>query len=104
MSVSIETAKVKLVTIVAGEELLDGLEEHLKAIGTSGHTVGRADGRGQHGPRTRGFLGLANVRVEVLLRPSDAQRLLERLAHAYRGRQVVAFSHDVEAIPKEHFA
>jgi nitrogen regulatory protein PII len=99
----IETARVKLVTIIAREELLDGLEEQLKAMGTSGYTVGRADGRGQSGPRTKGFLTLANVRVEALLRPPDAQRLLERLAHAYGDRQIVAFSHDVDAIPKEHF-
>jgi nitrogen regulatory protein PII len=104
MSAAIETAKVKLVTIIAGEELLDGLEEHLKAIGTSGYTVGRADGRGRQGPRRGGFLDLANARIEVLLRPADAQRLLERLAHAYNDRHVVAFSHDVEAIPREHFA
>jgi hypothetical protein len=101
---TLETAKVKLVTIVAGEELLDGLEEHLKATGATGYTVGRADGRGLHGPRRSSFLALANVRVEVLLQPADAQRLLERLAHGYAGRQVIAFSYDVEAIPKEHFA
>jgi nitrogen regulatory protein PII len=104
MSASIETAKIKLVTIICGEELLDGIEEHLKTIGPSGYTVGRVDGRGQHGPRTRGFLDRANVRIEVLLRPSDAPRLLERLMQMYEGRQVVAFSQDVEAVPKEHFA
>jgi nitrogen regulatory protein PII len=103
MSGTIESAKVKLVTIIAGEELLDGLEELLKAIGTSGWTVGRADGRGQHGPRRSGFIAFANVRIETLLRQADAQRLLERLVHAYSGRELLAFSQDVEAIPRGHF-
>jgi hypothetical protein len=100
---SLETAKVRLVTIIAGEELLDGLERQLKAMGVPGYTVGRADGRGMHGPRRSSFVALANVRIEVLLPPAEALRLLERIAQEYAGRQVIAFAHDVEAIPKEHF-
>jgi hypothetical protein len=103
MSGNIESAKVKLVTLIAAEELLDGLEERLKAVGSSGHTVVRANGRGLHGPRRASFLALANVRVEVLLRPAEAQRLFERLAHDYEAGQVVVFWHDVEAMPKGHF-
>jgi hypothetical protein len=98
-----DTAKVKLVTIVTAEELLDGLAGRLKMLGTSGYTVVRADGYGLHGPRRASFLALANVRVEILLRPADAQRLLELLAHDYESGQLVAFSHDVEAVPKAHF-
>lgn len=103
MSAPIETAKVKLVTIIAAEELLDGVVGHLKASGTSGYTVGRADGWGLHGDRHGGFLAMANARIETLLRPADAHKLLERLAQAYAGRELMAFSHDVEAIPRQHF-
>ena len=100
---TLETAKVKLVTIITPEELLDGVEDRLKAGGASGFTVGRADGWGQHGARQRSFVAYANVRVEALLRPADAMRLLELLQRDYAGRQLMAFVQDVEAIPREHF-
>ena len=103
MSTPFETAKVKLVTIVAGAELLDGLEEHLQTLGTSGYTVTHGGGRGRSGFRERGWLLTGNVRVETLIRPGDARKLLEHLACAYAGRPLVAFSHDVDAIPAEHF-
>jgi nitrogen regulatory protein PII len=99
-----ETAKVRLLTIIAGEELVDGILENLRTIGVTGFTVARVEGRGHHGLRHRNFFALANVRVEVLLGVEHAERLLERLSHAYEGRQVVAFFQDVEAWPKAHFA
>jgi nitrogen regulatory protein PII len=99
-----ETASIRLVTIIAAEEFVDGILENLRAIGATGFTVARVEGRGRHGLRHRDFFALANVRVEVLLGPDDAGRLLERLSHAYEGRQVVAFFHDVKAWPKAHFA
>lgn len=103
MSAPVETAKVKLVTIVAGAELLEGLEERLSDLRTSGYTLSRADGDGLHGTRARGFLGIGNVRIEALLGAGDARRLLEQLARDYEGRALIAFSHDVEAIPSAHF-
>ena len=103
MAAFTETAKVKLVTIVAGAELLEGLEERLNALNISGYTVTRADGEGVHGVRARGFLGIGNVRIETLAGIDDANQLLARLAHDYEGRALIAFSHDVEAIPRAHF-
>lgn len=98
-----ETTRIKLVTVIAGEELGDGVLQALNGIGATGFTVARVDGRGSHGLRHKDFFALANVRIEVLLSPDAAERLLERLARAYGGRQVIAFSHDVDAWPKQHF-
>jgi hypothetical protein len=103
MSAPIEIAKVKLVVIVAAAELLDGLEERVKAVGATGHTLILTDGRGKHGPSKRGLMGAGNVRIDVLLRAAAAQRLLEELASAYADRPLMAFSHDVDAIPAAHF-
>ena len=102
LSAPVETAKVTLVTIVAAGELLDGLKEYLSAAGTSGYTVSRADGRGLHGPRKAGFLDIGNVRIETLLPSAAAQTLLGMLAREYADRDVIAFSHNVEAIPRTH--
>ena len=103
MSKSLETAKVKLVTIVAPGELRDGLEEHLRSTGATGYTIVRADGRGKHGPREAGFLAFANVRIETLMRAGDAVALLQYIASAYAEEAVMAFVQDVEAVPKAHF-
>jgi hypothetical protein len=104
MAASFETAKVRLVTIIAASELLSGIEAQLNQAGASGYTVMRADGRGQHGVVTAGFLGLGNVRVETLMGAADARKLMESLARDYAGRELMAFAHDVEAIPPDHFA
>jgi hypothetical protein len=103
MSTLVETAKVTLITIVAGAELLDGLEARLKALKSSGYTVIRADGEGVHGLRRRGLLGFGNVRIEALLRNEDAQKLLGEMVRDYEGRGLTAFAQSVEAIPREHF-
>ena len=103
MAAPTETAKVKLVAIIAAAELLDGLEELVKSCGATGYTLSRPDGRGKHGASKRGLLDPGNVRIEVLLRPAAAQALLQHLTRDYAGRALTAFSHDVEAIPFEHF-
>jgi hypothetical protein len=99
----IETAKVRVVTIFAAEELLDGLTAHLRASGASGYTFNRADGQGLHGPSRSGLLAVGNVRIEILLPPAAARALLEQLARVYRGRELIAFSYEVDAIPRGHF-
>jgi hypothetical protein len=103
MSTPFETARIKLVTIVAGAELVDGLEEHLQSLGTSGYTITHGGGRGRSGSREHGWLLTGNVRIETLVCPGDARTLMEHLAREYAGRPVIAFSHDVDAIPREHF-
>ena len=98
-----EPAKVKVVTILAARELLDSIEQALIAKGASGYTVAHVDGRGRHGSRFHGWLSMGNVRVEALLASDRAASLLQQLSREYRGRELVAFAQDVEAIPPEHF-
>ncbi len=103
MAAPIETAKVKLVTIIAASEMFDGIERQLRAVGATGYTLVNAEGRGFHGPKRTGIFTTGNVRVETLLRPADAQKLLELLGSMYADRALTAFSQDVDAIPREHF-
>lgn len=103
MDANREPAKVKVVTILAARELLDSIEQALIAKGASGYTVAHVDGRGRHGSRFHGWLSMGNVRVEALLASDRAASLLQQLSREYRGRELVAFAQDVEAIPPEHF-
>jgi hypothetical protein len=103
MSASIETAKLKLVTIIAAAEMSDSIEEHLRALGATGFTRVSVEGRGFHGARRTGLLTMGNVRIETLVRPAAAHELLQLLGKLYADRALTAFSQDVEAIPREHF-
>jgi hypothetical protein len=99
----IETAKVKLVTIIASSELQDRLIEDLREAGAGGYTITPASGGGTHGPRARGMWDTGNVRIESLMSAEVAERVLEHVAQGYPGLSLVAFAQDVEAVPREHF-
>jgi hypothetical protein len=104
MSATIETAKLKLITIIAPSEMSDTIEECLRVLGATGYTLANVEGRGFHGERRTGLFTMGNVRIETLLRPAVAQELLQLLGTRYADRALTAFSQDVEAIPREHFA
>lgn len=98
-----DTAKVKLVTIITSSELLDRLTVALRALGADGYTSVVVNGRGRHGERTRNAFDSGNVRLETLVVPAVAETILEHVATQYSGFDVVAFTHDVEAVPRAHF-
>jgi nitrogen regulatory protein PII len=98
-----ETAKIRVVTIVATAELQERLERDLLALGVSGLTIGKVDGRGSHGVRRAGLFDRANVRIETLVSRPIADKILQLVVTHYAGQECLAYVHDVEAVPKEHF-
>jgi nitrogen regulatory protein PII len=100
----VDTAHVKLITIIASSELQERLEKDLRRLGASGYTVSQVDGRGQHGPRTRGMFDIGNVRIETIVAPAIAEAILTHLARQAEVFEVVAFAQDVDAVPRNHFA
>lgn len=98
-----ETAKIRVVTIVATAELQERLENDLLALGVSGLTIGKADGRGSHGVRRAGLFDRANVRIETLVSAPLADKIMQLVVKHYAGQECLAYVHDVEAVPKEHF-
>jgi hypothetical protein len=99
----LETAKLKLVTIIASSELQERLIDDLRKLGARGYTVSQASGGGLHGPRQRGIWDTGNVRIETLVPADIAARVLDRVVRAYEGLSLVALMHDVEAVPRAHF-
>jgi hypothetical protein len=97
------TASAKLVTIIASSELQDRLIDDLRSAGATGYTISRASGGGLHGPRTRGMLDMGNVRIETIAPHDVAARVLDRVVRNYEGLSLVAYTHDVEAVPRERF-
>jgi hypothetical protein len=100
----VETAKVTLITVVAVFELEERLVRDLKALGVKGYTSGKVDGRGLHGHRMAGLVDAPNLRIEMLVAPALARRILERITTKYVDQPIMAYIHDVEAVPHEHFA
>jgi len=98
-----ETAKVTLVTVVAVFEIEDRLVKDLRALGVRGYTLGRVDGFGLHGRRMAGLVDAPNMRLEMLVSPALAEKILERITSRYEDQPVMAYVHEVKAIPHEHF-
>jgi nitrogen regulatory protein PII len=104
MSHPLETAKLKLVTVIATSELEDRLMAALRKAGASGYTIsGVSEGGGSHGPRHRGMFDTGNVRIEMLVSAEVARKMLEVIVAGYPGMSVVAFAQDVEAVPRKNF-
>jgi len=99
-----KTAKVKLVTIVADFAAEERLITTLTALGASGYTLTRADGGGLHGVRRRGVVHAGNVRIETLVPADLAYKILEHIVREYHELDLIAYAHDVEAVPPEHFS
>ena len=98
------TAKVTLVTVIAVFELEDRLVKDLTALGVRGYTISKVDGRGLHGARMTGLVDAPNMRIEMLVGPSLARRILDRIAAKYGSQPIMAYTHEVQAMPAEHFS
>jgi hypothetical protein len=105
MSHPLETAKIKLVTVIATSELEDRLMADLRRAGATGYTISSVNaGGGSHGPRHRGMFDTGNLRIEMLVTADVATKLLEVIVTHYKDMSLVAFAQDVEAVPRKNFA
>jgi hypothetical protein len=104
MSHPLETAKIKLVTIIATSELEERLMADLRKAGATGYTISSVSaGGGSHGPRYRGMFDTGNLRIEMLVTAEVATKLLEVVVTLYKDMSLVAFAQDVEAVPRKNF-
>jgi nitrogen regulatory protein PII len=100
----VDTAKLALVTIIAASELEDHVIEDLRKLGVKGYTTGKVNGRGTHGPREAGLFDTPNQRIEVLVAPALGRQLLGHIVEHFADRPIIAYLHEVEAVPHERFA
>ena len=57
----------------------------------------------ENGPRTRGLFDIGNIRLETIVPPEKAEAILAHLARQAETLDMVAFSLDVDAVPRKHF-
>jgi len=100
-----EAAKVSLVTVIAAFELNSeqGLEKELRALGMKGYSLGKVNGWGIHGETHAGLVDSANVRIEAVVPTSVADKVLDLVAKKGEESPIVAFAHDVKAVPRDRF-
>lgn len=96
-------AHAKLVTIIAASEMHDRIKHDLAGLGASGHSLWHVEGRGHHGPRARDAFDAGNVRIEVIVGAEAADSILDYAANLGESEPVIAFVHEVEAVPRSRF-
>lgn len=99
----VQTARVKLVTIIAPCTLGDTIMSDLREVGVTGYTTARVDGQGSHGARRFGLTDEPNIRIDTLVSAELAQVILERMDARSIEHGLVAFAQDAEAVPRRHF-
>jgi nitrogen regulatory protein P-II 1 len=86
---------VKLITAIIKPHQLDRVKDALKGAGVQGMTVDEVKGFGRQGGHTEVYRGaeytvdfLPKVRVEVVVAPADAERVVEAIVGAARTDQI----------------
>jgi|CZKU01.1.fsa_nt_gi hypothetical protein len=103
MADSLETASVKLVTIIAPCTLGDAIVSELREIGVTGYTTANVDGWGEHGMRQFGLNDEPNIRIDTLVSAELARAILGRMDARSAENGMIAFASDAEAVPRRHF-
>lgn len=94
---------MKRVTIVSEALIAERIQEDVLRLGASGYTTTEADGRGSRGVRASDWEG-KNLKVETVVTPEVADRILECLAKDYFPNfAVIAYAHEVEVVRGEKY-
>jgi nitrogen regulatory protein PII len=98
-----KTTTLKLVTIIAEDDIEARLVRDLKELGVKGYTVVNVRGEGLHGTRDNAWEG-ENIRLETLVSPELADKMFEFLHRTYFPRYLmVVYMENVEVIRAEKF-
>ncbi len=94
---------IRRVTVYADAALEETLLAKFTALGSNGYTVVDCRGKGEHSVVTTTFSEVSHVRIELLVQPAVAEKILDYLAGHHRGRAVAACVESVEVPAYERF-
>lgn len=98
-----QTTRLKLVTIVAESILEERLLRELRELGARGYTIGEARGEGTRGIHAIDWEG-QNVRIETLVGPDVAKRIMAYVAeHYFADYAVIVYAVDAEVLRSEKY-
>lgn len=93
-----KTLPMKRITVVSEALISEQIIDDFINLGASGYTTTAAEGRGSRGVRASEWEG-RNVKIESVVSPLVADKILERLANNYfKNYAVIAWMHDVEVV------
>lgn len=94
---------VNLVTIVAEGVLREQLLAELLELGARGYTVGEVHGHGSSGISGQFWSG-AQIRIETLVAPAVAERIMEHLqANYFNIYSVIAYNSEVSVVRADKY-
>jgi nitrogen regulatory protein PII len=97
------TVSLKLVTIVAERLFREQVTEELRKLGAKGFTVTDAEGKGSRGIHASEWEG-RNVRIETVVAPEVADRIVEHVAERYfEHYAVIVWVQSVEVVRGEKY-
>ncbi len=100
-----QTHALKLVTIIAEPALEHRLTSEIKELGASGFSVTEGRGEGSRGGSRGVDVPGSHVRLEALVPPEVAERIVEHVArHYFADYSLIAYTTDVEVVRTRKFA
>jgi nitrogen regulatory protein P-II 2 len=98
-----KTVPLKLLTVIAEAVLEDHLIRELRGLGARGYSRSEVSGEGTRGVHASDWEG-RNVKIEMLVGPEVADRILEHVAGSYfEHYAVVAYVQDVQVVRREKY-
>lgn len=98
-----QMTRLKLVTIIAEAILEERLLRELRQLGARGYTIAEARGEGTRGLHAIDWEG-QNVRIETLVSPEAAERIMEHVAqHYFADYAVIVYRVDAEVVRSEKY-
>lgn len=95
---------MKLVTIICEAILEERVVELLRESGAHGHTAFNVSGSGNQGERTADIAETGNVQIQVIVKPTVATTVLERLhCELFAAYAMVAYESDVHVMRPDKF-
>jgi hypothetical protein len=95
---------VRRVTVYADSALEQHLLETFLRLGSTGYTIIECRGKGEHQVIEDPYTGVSRVRIELLVQPAVAERIMEHLADpGYKTHALAACVETVEVAATEHF-
>jgi nitrogen regulatory protein P-II 2 len=92
-------ATLKLVTIIAEPVLESRIVRDLSDLGARGYTLSKVHGEGSRGVRVSDWEGGGNVKIETIVSPAVANRILRHVADDYfEHYAVIAYVADVQVV------
>lgn len=95
---------IRRVTVYADAALERELIDAFMQLGSNGYSITECRGKGEHELVEDPFLGLSRIRIELIVQPAVAEKIIQHLSiDAYRSYALAACMETVQVAANERF-